>query len=66
MNRLSFTVIDETRSNAPMPAYLPPRDAQDDGDAMRGIALGMALSVPLWFGLAGLAWWAGLMTGCSK
>lgn len=67
MSRLSFTVIDGGRSNTPMPAYVPPRaPLSDDGDPARGLLTAAALSVPLWFGLAGLAWWAWGVTGCSK
>lgn len=51
----------------PLPAYAPPRTPLSrDTDAARGIALGMALSVPIWLGLAGLAWWAWLATGCRS
>lgn len=62
--RLPFIVVD---NNAPMHAYVPPRaPLSDDGDPARGLLIAAALSVPLWFGLAGLAWWAWGVTGCSK
>lgn len=67
MTRLSFRVIDGGRSDAPLPAFVPDRTPLSrDTDAARGIALGMALSVPLWLGLAGLAWWAWVATGCGS
>lgn len=51
----------------PLPAFVPDRTPLSrDTDAARGIALGMALSVPIWLGLAGLAWWALVATGCRS
>ncbi len=38
----------------------------DDRNPARGIAVGMVVSFPIWCGLAGFAWWAGLVTGCGK
>lgn len=38
----------------------------NDKDRSTALLIAAALSVPLWFGLAGLAWWAWGVTGCSK
>ncbi len=62
---MSFRVIDGGRDDRPMPAYVPPRaPLSDDGDPARGLLVAAALSVPLWFGLAGLAWWAWASGAC--
>jgi hypothetical protein len=54
MNRLSFRVIEGGRSLHRQP-LIP---VEPDPMPARGIVIGLALSVPVWWGLTALATWA--------
>jgi len=49
MRKLSFRVVDDSRKPA----------QRNDLDPATGVLLAVALSIPMWWGLAAVAAWAG-------